>query len=177
MADYNDEPGPGEARPNVAYLQDVPEKPSLPDQKLVFGSDAIMDLVQQSGIFLDSKRFVDLKLKIDPEEAEEQFRLLLSEAPNPTPKHLKDWVSKCFFLEANSEFKEWDPEDWTEEAPTFGVKNVALNHVLKEVHNMWKVLSKTTAGDIVKDPAISTLLPMPNGFLIPGKKIFQVRSL
>jgi alpha,alpha-trehalase len=152
-----------------SLLQEIPDEPTITSP--VFGYEPLVDTIQKARLFKDSKMFVDLKVKVNvrPSDLEQNFEALMKETPQPTKERLKQFLKGNFHLDADAGFDEWDPPDWSQVPSLMAkVKEKSLRYILAEVHVLWKVLSKTTSVDIRANPSISTLLWLPNGFIIPG---------
>ena len=134
----------------------------------IFGQHDILHVVQTSKVFKDSKCFVDLKLKREPEFVQAAFSKM---APNFSARNLRKFLKENFDLAIDSEFDEWDPPDWMDNIDDLLLKTIhqpALRSLVREIHLLWKVLSKATSSDIREKPSLSTSIPLPHGFIIPG---------
>ena len=135
----------------------------------VFGHRDILHMIQTSGIFKDSKTFIDLKLKKEPAEVETKFLALFGDEiilESETDK-LKEFIQDNFDTTENAEFEDWDPTDFKDDFTVPGI-NEPLQTLVREIHKLWKVLSMKTATEIRENPRLSTSIALPNGFIIPG---------
>lgn len=55
-----------------------------------------MHTVQMAHIFEDSKTFVDMKLKMDPEKVLADFDQFLERNEEPTPEQIREFVQVSF---------------------------------------------------------------------------------
>lgn len=79
----------------------------------IFCNDTLLRPVQLSGIFNDSKTFVDMPLLVDPDVVMQQLALL---GDNPSTEELTEFVN-AYFGEAGSDLLSWTPTDWVENPP------------------------------------------------------------
>lgn len=151
------------------YLQILPSKSSL-QSPAIFGQADILHHVQMSGLFKDSKCFVDLKLKRDPELIRADFLKLAEHFGYRNRDLLQQFIVENFDLSTDAEFEEWDPVDWKTDIGFLldNIRDESLRNLVAELHILWKTLSKKNAADIRQNPSISTSIPLPHGFIIPG---------
>lgn len=156
-------------------LQTAPNVP--PCDSKIFGSGRILDTVQRSGIFPDSKTFVDMNLKHTAEETIESFdRFMAENEDNPTKDDLKQWVTENFEEpEVESFLVDWDPEDY-KEVPAFinKLEEKTLKHIAAEVNLLWNILGRRCSPSLKEDPEKSTLSYLPHGFIIPGGRFREI---
>jgi alpha,alpha-trehalase len=65
-------------------------------------------------LFNDSKTFVDMRLKQNPEQVIKAFAAL---GPNPNKTSIRKFVSE-YFMPAGKDLVTWTPSDWKEK-PSF----------------------------------------------------------
>ncbi|KAL0840923.1 hypothetical protein ABMA28_014720 [Loxostege sticticalis] len=152
-----------------ALGQDLP--PSC--DKPVYCDSELLHHVQIARIFEDSKTFVDLHMLQDPEEILEEFNQLLNETKNPTKEQLREFVQKHF--DSEGELEDWTPHDFNEN-PTFlqGIRDVKLRQFAKDIHNIWPTLGRKIKPHVFEKPERFSLIPMPNGFIIPGGRFKEI---
>ena len=73
----------------------------------------LLDQVQRSNIFQDSKTFVDRPLRSSPENILSTFDALKPSLDNNTSL-LREFVYN-WTLEAGSDLLPWEPDDWVEQ--------------------------------------------------------------
>ena len=62
----------------------------------------------------DSKHFVDMSMRRDPDEVKANFEGMMRQAnQQPTQEEVRAFVADNF-QEPGSEFVQWQPSDWTE---------------------------------------------------------------
>lgn len=72
----------------------------------------LLDLVQRSSVFEDSKTFVDRPLKSSPENVLSSFSALKPSLVSNMS--LLQWFVYNWTLEAGSDLLSWQPSDWVE---------------------------------------------------------------
>ena len=128
----------------------------------VFCQGPILHTIQNAHIFNDSKEFVDMPLKVTPEEVLKAFE----ELPNYGKKTLEAFVNK-YFLPAGSDLEKVSPSDFQDVPQTL---HLALNgnkyyDWALDLNLIWKSLLRQPK---VEDPNRHTLLPWKNPVVIPG---------
>ena len=153
-------------------LQKVPDRP--PCDSEIFGYGRILDTIQRSHVFEDSKTFVDLRLKKDPIDVIKSFEEMMARNPNPSNDDLKQWVGDNF-SSSETELLDWDPEDF-KEVPDFinDLTEKPLIYVAKEVNLLWNVLGRKSSTEVNDDPDRSSLIFLPHGFVIPGGRFREI---
>ena len=77
----------------------------------VFCHGPLLDMVQRSGIYKDSKTFVDMYMMEDPDTVLREFHLMLQQGV-PTTNKLQSFIAK-YFSNPGSEMENYVPHDWT----------------------------------------------------------------
>ena len=124
------------------------QNPATPDK--IYGE--LFTDVQMSGIFDDSKTFVDCIPKRDPSEIVKDYQKIKS---NPNLRFsLKLFVENNFIL------------------PSGSGKEYQTKHkdVVQHIHDLWPVLSRKS-DTLVKG---SSLLPLPNSYIVPGGRFREI---
>lgn len=115
-------------------------------------SGPLFEEVQQSGIFTDSKTFVDSIPKIDPREIMQQYR----ERKKEPHFSLKAFVYEHFHLPGEGE-----PETFESEAVTME----------EHIDRLWDYLSRRPDEDVSDH---STLIPLPHPYIVPGGRFREI---
>jgi Trehalase len=117
---------------------------SFSDCSEIFCHGRLIHAVQMSQIFNDSKTFVDMKLKTNPERTLILFdEFIARHAPNqPSNEDLKVWVNENF-EDVGSEFENWTPDDWKDN-PKFldGIADVSLREWASDLNHIWLDLGR-----------------------------------
>ncbi|XP_064611935.1 trehalase-like isoform X2 [Liolophura sinensis] len=137
----------------------------------VYCEGRLQETVQTSGLYKDSKTFVDMPMKKDPDEILKRFEAL--------PDH-PDQETVRLFVEENfgppgSDTEYVKPEDWRE-SPKFlnDIKNPEIRLWASHLNNVWRSLFKRTIPDVAIHPQRYSLLPLPHSFLIPGGRFREM---
>nr|CAD7196475.1 unnamed protein product [Timema douglasi] len=122
-----------------------------------------------ASIFSDSKTFVDMKLKSLPNITLENFNQFMdTTSRNPTRDQVIEFVNKTFDP-AGSEFENWEPNDWTENAEFFNhVRDVELKEWAKKLNALWKFLGRKIKDDVKNNPDLYSIIYVPNPVIVPG---------
>ena len=155
----------------ILYVHDSQSQdgtnPMTPSQRacMVFCHGPLLHAVQMSFIFNDSKTFVDMPLRIDPEDALDQFAAL---GPNPSKAVLAKFVNETF-LPVGSDVLPWTPTDFTPNPPLLShIANASVAAWAEDVNELWLVLGRKVAPDVFANPQRHTLLPLPKPTIVPG---------
>ena len=163
---------PPEISSSSKILDNIPVLP--PCDSLIWGHGALLDAIQRSRIFDDSKTFVDLKLKY-PEEKVIQAFWKLPGAPKPNRSDLRQFVEDYFSMEQNLEFEDWDPQDWIEHPKYLdSLKRPALIYVGHEINKLWNFLSKKCSKDLEVNSKLFSKLFLHHGFVMPGGRFREI---
>jgi len=140
-----------------------------PPQCAVYCEGEILKAIQDSGIYIDSKTFVDMPLKSDPEEIMKEFKQLKNHSLSTLVQFLSD-----HFLSAGSELLSWTPPDWVEQ-PQFiqNIKTEEYKQFAIQVNAMWKALGKQLIPDVQLNPQRYSILPQKNPFIVPGERFHE----
>lgn len=153
-------------------LDNIPNVP--PCDSLIWGHGDLLDAVQRSKIFSDSKTFVDLKLKYPEENVVQAFKNLPN-SPKPDRNTLEKFVEDNFSLEQNLEFEDWDPEDWIKHPKYLdSLKRPALIYVGLEVNKLWNFLSKKCSKDLMVNSELYSKIYLQQGFVMPGGRFREI---
>lgn len=146
------------------------EDPNPVCESGVFCHGPLLDAIQMSRIYPDSKTFVDKKLKFTPGKIIKHFEDLVSNN-NGEPLSKENLIK---FIEDNfeaegQELEPWTPEDWTPR-PKFVEKleNTELRGLAIRINGLWKDLSRRIKDDVRENPQLYSIIYVPNGFVVPG---------
>ncbi|XP_024028556.1 trehalase isoform X2 [Morus notabilis] len=126
----------------------------------------------------DPKLYVDLSLKSKLSFTESAFDRL----PRGSDHHgsvsaedLREFLRE-YFEGAGEDLVYVKPEDFVPEPEGFlpKVKNEQVRNWALEVHSLWKNLSRKVSDEVLKNPALHTLLPLPHHVIIPGSRFKEV---
>lgn len=126
----------------------------------------ILETVQRSGLFADSKTFVDMPTKYPQEHIVKAFEKL---GNNPRLKHVRLFVEENF-LPAGSEMELVEPKDW-QPNPAFlqHIKSPELLTFARAIHEKWRLLLRRVNPDKKGcEECEMSSFRLPNPFIIPG---------
>ena len=92
----------------------------------VYCEGPLLNAVQLAQLFNDSKTFVDMPMKLDPEPILEAF----SKLADPHNRSALEQFVSDFFLPAGQDLEEWIPTDYSEE-PDF------INYISDPDYRTW----------------------------------------
>lgn len=131
----------------------------------VYCAGSLLDAVQNSGIFNDSKTFVDMPLKQDPEIILEAFSQL---ATPLEPSVLRSFVAQ-YFGEPGEELHAWTPPDFVKRPPLLeSIADEELRNWSLDLNELWKVLGRIQDADVYKHPERHSALKRRFGMIVPG---------
>lgn len=140
----------------------------------VYCSGELLEKVQLTRIFHDSKTFVDLK-QIYPEDVTlAHFAKLLQETNrNPTHEQLALFVD-AHFQEGN-ELEEWMPPDFNPEPAILAqIADPKLRQFAKGVIGIWAKLGRKVNADVAQHPDRYSFIEVPNGLIVPGGRFKEL---
>lgn len=131
----------------------------------IFCSGSVLKAFQLSGIFNDSKSFVDCPLTKDPADVLSAFINL----PSTKYSELSTFFDQYFLVEG-SDLNSWIPGDHVS-APAFlsNISDPRFYNFSVALNNLWLSLGKTIDPDVYVHPSRHTLLPLLHPHMIvPG---------
>lgn len=123
----------------------------------------------------DPKLYVDLPLKRPLSSTQSAFDGL-QRVNGSIPVSDLDGFIKEYFGEAGSDLIADDPTDFVPEPDGFlpKVENPQVRAWALGVHSIWKNLSSRVSDDVMADPNLHTLLPLPAPAVVPGSRFREV---
>ncbi|XP_050432885.1 trehalase-like isoform X2 [Adelges cooleyi] len=144
-------------------------------QSQIYCESELMHDVQMSGIYPDSKTFVDKKLKYTESEILEKYYKLKQYNNNQVPSNaeLSKFVDENFV--DGDELEEWVPSDFTEN-PSIGnrIRDQDYKQWAYSLNHVWKTLARKVKDDVKSHPDKYSLIWVPNGFVIPGGRFREL---
>ncbi|KAL4220633.1 hypothetical protein ACF0H5_021029 [Mactra antiquata] len=135
----------------------------------IWCQSSILESIQNARIFPDSKTFVDMNIKYDPDIVISAFaNISQSGLRTPTKVQLREFLN-TYFEGPNTEFEKWTPEDYTE-SPAFldNVKDENLKEFGKFLCKTWKHLGRKIKKEVSTYQERYSLIYLDNPFIIPG---------
>ncbi|XP_012086663.1 trehalase isoform X2 [Jatropha curcas] len=124
----------------------------------------------------DPKLYVDLSLKFNLSTTEKAFDgLPRNENGNVLVKDLEEFIA-TYFEDEGDDLVYYDPPDFVPEPDGFlpEVENLEVREWALKVHSLWKNLSRKISGEVLKQPELHTLLPLPEPMIVPGSRFREV---
>ncbi|XP_010529656.1 PREDICTED: trehalase [Tarenaya hassleriana] len=160
---------------------DTDSGPVVPTTPLV----TLLERLQQYALLsypnssaIDPKSYVDLSLKHrhDLPAAELAFSKLTGSRISPLPIHELEAFIGEYFDGAGDDLVYHEPDDFVPEPLGFlpKVENEEVRAWAREVHALWKNLSRRVSNSVRNSPDRHTLLPLPEPGIIPGSRFREV---
>ena len=143
----------------------------------VYCHGPLLEAVQLSGIFNDSKTFVDMPLRVSPEAALAEFARLNN---SENEEVLQGFLSSYFLPPGTGDLVAATPPDWLPNPPL-------LDHIGNDddggggdgdgakwrkfafdLNQIWPALYRTTGGAVGENPERYSLLRRRRGLVLPG---------
>jgi alpha,alpha-trehalase len=121
--------------------------------------------MQFSGLFNDSKTFVDMPLKHDPEDIIDDFNSI----SDYNRQSLQAFLERNFD-EAGSNVVQWTPNDYLEIPPFLdNIHDHTLRSFAIQINSLWKLLGRKVSDDVYQNPRRHTLLRLKSPhMMVPG---------
>lgn len=135
----------------------------------IYCAGPLLHAVQTSGLFKDSKTFVDMSLKASQDKILSEFSKLQQQYTDVIPKDTLAEFVNTYFSGPGDEFLPWTPSDLPR-IPSFleGVKDPRLYDFGWDLCNIWKDLGRKIKSDLLNQTDRYSLLYLPNPFIVPG---------
>lgn len=135
----------------------------------IYCHGSLLHTVQMARIYEDSKTFVDMKMKLPPNETMEKFLNFMSSTNNaPTRAQVRDFVNDTF-EPAGQEFEDWIPTDWITN-PKF-VNDIVDNEFRQwalNLNDIWKSLGRKMKDSVKTENELYSIIWVPNPVIVPG---------
>ncbi|CAH1154572.1 unnamed protein product [Phaedon cochleariae] len=141
---------------------------------LIYCQGQLLDTVQKARIYKDSKTFVDMMQLNDPSVTLENFRNFMESHNNaPTSQQVAEFVQQNFA--STGELDNWTPSDFTT-TPKFlrKIKDVTVRDFARQLVSIWPTLSRKVNSSVARNPSRHSLIPLPNGFVVPGGRFKEI---
>lgn len=131
--------------------------------------------VQLSGIYRDSKTFVDKKLKYPESEILAKYKTIKDKYGGNVPSHLELLNFIDEHLEDGDELDAWHPPD-LRRIPSIVNRIADRNYKVwaYKLNLVWKTLARKVKDDVRTNPDDYSLIWVPNGFIIPGGRFREL---
>jgi alpha,alpha-trehalase len=125
-------------------------------------------MVQLSGVYNDSKTFVDMPMRYTPELVLAKFNFMSSMPGNISTTELQVFLDHNFY-EAGSDILHWIPTDYNSNPDfIFQITNVTYQSWAKDLNDLWLTLGREHAESVSEFPERQSYLPRKHPFIVPG---------
>ncbi|KAJ8912204.1 hypothetical protein NQ315_003808 [Exocentrus adspersus] len=141
---------------------------------LVYCQGELLDTVQRAEIFEDSKTFVDMTQANPPSKTLENFEQFKQQTNNnPSKEDIRKFVEDNFSEEAELDL--WSPSDFNNN-PRFlqRIDDVVVRDFARNLVGIWPTLARRIKSEVAENPDRHSLIPVPNGFIIPGGRFREL---
>jgi len=127
---------------------------------------SLLQVVQLSGIFNDSKTFVDMPMKADPELITAAFEALASPVSNAALLAFID----DYFDAAGSDLVTEPPADWQSSPALLGriPATSPYRAWAADLNDLWLILGRRLNVSVDEQPQRHSYIPMPFPTVVPG---------
>ncbi|KAL2721876.1 trehalase-like [Vespula maculifrons] len=134
----------------------------------VYCQGNVLKIVQLADIFNDSKTYVDLSQKNEPEDTLANFNKLMEKTNNqPNRSQVAQFVLDNF--SAEDELDNYTLPDWQEDPPFLKtIEDPNLRKWAKELNGIWKKLARKIKPIVTEHPDRHSIIYVDNAFIIPG---------
>ena len=131
----------------------------------VYCNNTLLCSVQMSGIFSDSKTFVDKPMKQAANVVLQAFDALGSD---PTVEQIAGWLA-AYFDEEGTDLVDWTPGDAGQTPALLAeIADAQLRAFAQSLVSIWPTLGRKYTPEYLLKQQQSSLLAVPNGFVVPG---------
>lgn len=152
---------------DLIFTQNL-EATAPPCESPIYCHGDLLHTIQLAKVFNDSKTFVDKKLIYPVNKTLARFKCFMNATnENPDKKQVQDFISQHF--EDGNELENWVPQDFNPE-PSFvkEISNETLRNFTRDLIAIWPLLAKKVKGVVIENLEHYSLIPVPNGFIVPG---------
>ncbi|KFD52483.1 hypothetical protein M514_06680 [Trichuris suis] len=137
----------------------------------IFCHGPLLEAVQLSGMFDDSKHFVDMSLRYSPSTTLGAFLHL----PNKSdPVILRKFVEN-FFDEPGAELEPCNPTDWHPRPESFKlIRDPYYRLWAQMINQKWLKLCRKVKQDVLENPNRYSLIMVPRPFIVPGGRFLEL---
>ncbi|XP_050422492.1 trehalase-like isoform X1 [Adelges cooleyi] len=133
----------------------------------------LLDDVQSTRLYPDSKTFVDMTMLRDEEDIVNDYKeLKKSYGGVPDNQTLLAFVNKNFKTE---ELQKWLPPDLVDyPAIVEYIRDPAYRQLAVDVNQIWKLLARKIPDDVRESPKRHSHIYVPNGFFVAGGRFSEL---
>ncbi len=131
----------------------------------VFCEGPLLQAIQLSGIYNDSKTFVDMPMIYNPNVTLAAFNLI----PDISNKTALEVFLKDYFLPTGSDLDQWIPTDYTETPPILSrITDPAFQDWASDLNSLWLLLGRQVNQSVLENPQRHSYLPRNYPMIVPG---------
>ncbi|KAH8252708.1 hypothetical protein KR032_001445, partial [Drosophila birchii] len=134
----------------------------------VFCSGPLLDRVQRSNLYPDSKHFVDMSCIYSPAQTLADYEMFSNCSRNDGSLEYLQMFVERHFNPPGSELEPWTPTDWKPQ-PSFlaRIYDPEMKQFAAEINELWKQLGRRIKDDVQKNPELYSILYVPKPFIVP----------
>ncbi|BES96787.1 alpha,alpha-trehalase [Nesidiocoris tenuis] len=154
---------------SVAFLGCAEEAMPPPCDNDIYCYGPLLHTVQMAELYVDSKTFVDMKMKRSRDETMMLFEEMINRTANhPTLDDIERFVNESFDP-PGSEFEPWEPSDWKQH-PRFleQIGDRSLRSWATNLNDLWKFLGRKMKEDVRVNSEHYSIIWVPNPVIVPG---------
>eukprot|EP01032_Pedospumella_encystans_P019711 gene19711-22412_t len=131
----------------------------------IFCEGPVLHAIQMSGIFPDSKTFVDMPMRFDPDVTLQAFNNLADQSNKIVlEKYLED-----YFLPVGSDLDDWVPTDFTDSPPFLEtITDADMKQWGSDLNQLWLVLGRQVNASVHQNPQRHSFLTRNYPMIVPG---------
>lgn len=147
-----------------------PENQSVYQQDLdracsIYCTGDVLSTIQLSGIYNDSKTFVDMPMKFDPEDVQINFNSIVNKSDTA---QLMQFMDENFFP-VGSDLNEWIPSDFQANPPFIAsIANEDYREWASDINQLWTVLGRQVNDSVLENPQRHSFVPLRYPMMVPG---------
>lgn len=134
----------------------------------IYCQGELLDTVQHSKVFNDSKTFVDMAMIYPVNETMKHFRAMMAETDDaPNPEQVRAFVNKNF--KSVGEMEDVVPPDYKPEPKIIkDITDPVVRTFATKVISIWPTLTRKVSHQVFEHPDTFSIIPIPHRFIIPG---------
>nr|AFS17322.1 trehalase [Belgica antarctica] len=142
----------------------------------VYCHGRLLETVQMARIFNDSKTFVDMKMKQNPDatlKLFDDFMEKYEQGSTPPKEDVLKWVEDNFEARG-TEFEQWIPDDFTKSPAILNkIKDKDFRNFAEELNGIWLELGRKMKKDVADNPELYSIIHVENPVIVPGGRFLE----
>ncbi|EFA11183.1 trehalase isoform X1 [Tribolium castaneum] len=129
----------------------------------------LLHTIQMERIYEDSKTFVDMKMRFEPNITLIKFNEFMVINNNKPSKNATRAFVNENFEPAGQEFEEWDPEDWVKHPKYIdGIQDDEFKQWALSLNLVWKDLGRKMKKEVELNQSLYSIIWVPHPVIVPG---------